>query len=157
MVQGESTVNYRKAEQGDILQLVTLRRRQLIDEGATPDDRAGSEWEGYFRAGLSDGSFVCWVAEDGDEIIATGGVCFFRLPPTYANPTGHAAYITNMYTEKTYRRRGIAAELLRRVMEEVRSRGVTLIRLHASKQGRALYEKAGFTDADGFMTLRLKQ
>ena len=145
----------RKAEARDIPQLVALRKRQLLDEGMEPDGDLADALRDYFAAGLADGSYVCWVAEAGGEIVATGGVCLYTLPPTDRNPTGRTAYIVCMYTQPDYRRRGLATRLLGRVLDEARARGCAVARLHASAQGRALYESLGFTASTGYMALRL--
>ena len=147
----------RKATLDDIPALIKLRKKQLIDEGLPPApifdiDRQLTD---YFISALSDGSFVAWVMEVDGEIIATSGVCFYTLPPNFSNPTGGVAYITNMYTKDEYRNKGIATELLEMVIDEAKSRGYTVARLHASSMGKSIYAKAGFTDSEGYMSMRL--
>lgn len=88
-------------------------------------------------------------------IIGTCGVCFFQYPPNFANATGRVAYITNVYTRDKYRKQGIATKLLELIMEEIKSRDYKFARLHASSQGKKLYEKIGFADAEGFMVKKL--
>jgi GNAT superfamily N-acetyltransferase len=148
----------RKANIEDIPVLIKLRKNQLTDEGlpqgvvVTDIDRQLTD---YFLSALTDGSFVSWVMENDGDVIATSGVCFYTLPPSYGNLTGKVAYITNMYTKDEFRRMGIATELLSMVMDEARTRGCSVMRLHTSSFGRTIYEKAGFTDSDGYMSLRL--
>ena len=143
----------RPANANDIPTLVELRKRQLMDEGeGVPPDR---HLVNYFTAAMADGSLAAWVAEEQGEIIATGAVCFYTLPPAFRNPTGRVAYITNMYTRDEYRRRGIATALLNIAINEAKARGCGVVRLHASVEGRSIYRKAGFTDSDGYMMLKL--
>ena len=147
----------RKATIDDIPALIRLRKKQLTDEGLPPEpifdiDRQLTD---YFISALTDGTFVSWVMEVDGEIIATSGVCFYTLPPNFSNLTGGVAYITNMYTKDEYRKRGIATELLKMVLDEAISRGYTVARLHASSFGKSVYEKAGFTMSEGYMSLRL--
>ena len=52
----------------------------------------------------------------------------------------------NMYTVPEHRGKEIASKLLEYLMEEARDRGCTKVTLNASKMGRPLYEKRGFTD-----------
>ena len=139
----------------DIPDLVMLRKKQLIDEGSPVITDIDRELYDYFTSSLSDGSFISWVMEVDGEIVATSGVCFYALPPNFSNPTGRVAYVTNMYTKDEYRRRGIATELLGMVIDEARSRGYAIARLHASSDGKSVYEKAGFVDSEGYMSLRL--
>ena len=147
-------MNYRKAGKEDIMQLSELRKKQLIDEGSLASRDISGELEHYFDSAIEGGTLVCWVAEEKDEIVATGGLCFFQLPPTFTNPTGHISYITNMYTKPDYRRKGIASKLLELVMDEAAQRNNKVL-LHASDMGRPLYRKTGFKDAEGFMSLTL--
>ena len=143
----------RPANENDIPILVELRKRQLMDEGeGVPSDRHLAH---YFTASMAEGSFAAWVMEEEGEIIATGGVCFYALPPTYRNPTGRTAYVTNMYTKNEYRRRGIAAELLGLAIAEAKARGCGVVRLHASEEGRSIYQRAGFVDSGGYMAMTI--
>jgi len=145
----------RLADAGDIPVLVELRKRQLIDERAQPVAEIDRQLADYFSAAIADGSFVAWVMEEDGEIIATGGICFYALPPTFSNPAGRAAHITNMYTKDEYRHRGIATELLGEAIGEAKARGYAVVRLHASEDGKPMYRKAGFMDSDGYMMLKL--
>lgn len=45
--------------------------------------------------------------------------------PTVHNPTGRKAYLMNLYTAPQYRRQGIAARILTRLVEDAHRRGVT--------------------------------
>lgn len=143
----------------DIAELIKLRKQQLIDEELPPiyniDNNIDKQLADYFKSAIADGSFIAWVMESDGEIIATSGVCFYSLPPNFSNPTGRTAYITNMYTKPEFRCRGIATELLNAVIDEAKSRGYKVIRLHASEYGKSIYKKAGFADSDGYMALRV--
>jgi GNAT superfamily N-acetyltransferase len=157
--ESEEIMKKRLAITSDVSVLVELRKQQLIDEGLPPisniDTNIDKQLADYFTSAIADGSFISWVMENDGEIIATSGLCFYLLPPNYSNTTGRTAYITNMYTKPEHRRKGIAAELLNMVIEEAKSRGYRVIRLHTSEYGTSIYVKAGFTDSDGYMALRL--
>ena len=99
-------------------------------------------------------SFV-GLAIDKSTIVATGGLCFFQLPPTYSNSTGRIAYVTNMFTKKEYRGQGIASHLLALVVDEAKRRDYRVLRLHTSQDGRHIYAKAGFVDSSGYMSLNV--
>ena len=100
---------------------------------------------------IEDGSFVAFIAQDQGKIVATSGVCFYRMPPYCRCPNGNAAYIMNMYTLPEYRKQGIAEKLFKQLVEEARARGVTKISLNATDAGRPLYQKLGFTDSENDM------
>lgn len=61
---------------------------------------------------LSDNTHAAILVFDDDKFIGAGGVSYFRVMPTYNNPTGEKAYIMNMYTSPEYRRRALHIKLL---------------------------------------------
>jgi GNAT superfamily N-acetyltransferase len=52
--------------------------------------------------------------------------------------------ILNVYTEPEFRRRGIARQIVVTILDWAQQRGLRTINLHASNEGRSLYEKLGF-------------
>jgi GNAT superfamily N-acetyltransferase len=152
---GGFLMEFRKANINDIVELTELRKQQLLDEGAKVEENIDIELTEYFLANITNGTFISWVAIENNKIIATSGLCFYQLPPTYSNPSGKVAYVTNMYTVKRYRRKGIASKLLEKIIAEAYSLNYKIIRLHASPDGRNLYIKYGFTDSEGFMSLKI--
>lgn len=148
---------YRKATLDDMKILVETRVEILRDaNGLSADaDMSAVERESYdyYAKALADGSCVCYLVFDGETFAGTGGVCFYRVMPTYFNPSGQKAYIMNMYTAPEYRRKGIAYETLDLLVKEIRGRGVTFIALEATDAGRPLYEKYGFVRMEHEMRL----
>jgi GNAT superfamily N-acetyltransferase len=57
---------------------------------------------------------------------------------------GHEALVANVYTEPDWRRRGVAALLMRHVLAYTREHRIERVLLHASDDGRPLYESLGF-------------
>lgn len=155
MRSGEKPVEYRRATIHDMEALACHREQQLIDEGFPPLQYIHDALLLYFHEGLTNNTFVAWLAVDEGRIVATSGLCFYQLPPTYANPSGMVAYVTNMFTLKSHRRKGIATVLLEKVIAEARAMGFSIVRLHASADGKALYKKFGFADSGGYMNLAL--
>jgi GNAT superfamily N-acetyltransferase len=147
-------MDFRKATIDDIPSLIEMRKQQLLDEGFNPVTNIDLELKEYFLRTLSDGSFISWLAIDQSTIVATSGLCFYQLPPSYSNPTGQVAYVTNMFTKREYRRQGISTHLLSLTLDEAKRRNYKVIRLHASADGKPIYTKAGFIDSDGYMSLK---
>lgn len=145
----------RKATHADVERLIELRIRQLVDEGYPETSDIRKDLEKYFSESLENGSLICWVGLANSVIVGTAGICFYQLPPTFSNPSGRIAYITNMYTADAYRRRGLASHLLYLLIEEAKALHYAAVRLHASDHGKGIYEKAGFIDTEGFMGKRL--
>ena len=66
-------------------------------------------------------------------------------------PTGRVGLLSSMYTDPAYRRRGIAKELLRHVVEEAREYGCGSVQITASDMGVLLYTDFGFVKNGNFM------
>ncbi|MFX1476375.1 MAG: GNAT family N-acetyltransferase, partial [Promethearchaeota archaeon] len=100
---------------------------------------------------LEEGSFVAWLAQEGEDIIGTSGICFYSVPPTFGNPSGDVAYIMNMWTRLDWRRQGIGQSLLDKLLEEASRRGIRKVLLDTTDIGRSLYAKNGFVAIDNEM------
>ncbi len=150
-------LSFRRAGREELDLLVRTRVEILCAANRLPDDtdmRAveAASREYYLRA-LSDGTHTAILAFDDGAFVGAGGVSYYRVMPTYHNPTGECAYIMNMYTRPSHRRRGVATRTLDLLVTDARERGVTHIGLEATAMGRPLYEKYGFQAAEGEMLL----
>jgi predicted GNAT family acetyltransferase len=61
---------------------------------------------------------------------------------------GPEALVLNVYVEREWRRRGIAGALMRTLLDDLAARGIRRIILHASPEGRRLYERLGFAQTN---------
>jgi GNAT superfamily N-acetyltransferase len=150
-------ITFRKAVLTDIPELVRLRIEFIskINNASECSLDLSKELFNYFKQSMEEGTFVAWLASDNENLIATSGICFYTVPPTFSNLTGRTSYIMNMYTLEQYRKQGIASKLFDRVIEEAKSRGCKKIYLHATENGRPLYKKFGFKETDNEMTYSL--
>ena len=81
------------------------------------------------RKGVTAGSGCLWIREDG---------------PRPFNPLFEAPYLMSMYTEKGFKRTGVASKIVQRAIEWSKEHGYKTISLHVSEAGIPLYEKFGF-------------
>ena len=99
--------------------------------------------------------YVGWLASSKNEperIIAGAGLHLREVPPSPqpdANGkidivSGRQAVIVNVYTQPEWRRRGLAELLINRIIDWTREQGIGSLVLHASDEGRAVYERLGF-------------
>ena len=146
-------MEYRKADVSDIDILIDFRKKQLVDEGQTPDFDIDSHLRTYFSQGLTDGSLVQYIAVENNENIATGGVQFFPFAPCWELGNGKTAFIFSMYTSPRHRKRGIARNILNLLIDTAKTNNCCIVRLQASDEGRIVYKKIGFTDSTSFMRL----
>jgi GNAT superfamily N-acetyltransferase len=105
----------------------------------------------YFASAMPRGEYVAWVVTPDDQttrIVAGAGVQIRRILPRPDGSglmTGPEAIVLNVYTEPDWRRLGIAGRLMRHIIAWSRAQHIRRLVLHASDNGRRLYEKLGFT------------
>ena len=148
-------ITYRRLTAADLDAFIPLRIAQLREEGAKEQLDLTPALLDHYTRHLADGTFISWIALEGDRIIATSGISVVEKPPYYACPTGRIALLSGMYTLPEYRRRGIARELLSRAAEEARRAGCGCIQITGSDMGVRLYTAFGFTHNENFMQYRL--
>lgn len=150
-------VIYKKATMDDIDILTKSRIEVLRAANKLAEDVDMSEVEkwsyDYYKKALLDGTHTAYLVFDDDRFIGAGGVSYFRVMPTYHNPSGNKAYIMNMYTNPDYRRLGIATKTLELLVADAKEKGVQAISLEATDMGRPLYEKFGFVKMNDEMEL----
>jgi ribosomal protein S18 acetylase RimI-like enzyme len=104
----------------------------------------------FFRSAIASGEYLAWLAirTDAPDRVVAGAGLWLRsmIPRPRADGVSHGleALIVNVYTEPGWRRRGLAALLMRHVLDYTREHQISRVLLHASKDGRALYESLGF-------------
>ena len=150
-------MDYRRATIEDLDELVRTRIKVLRAANKLDENVDMSEVErqskDYYEKALADGSHTAYLVYDGDTFVGAGGVSYFRVMPTYHNPSGEKAYIMNMYTAPEYRRKGIAFKTLDLLVQDAKERDVKAISLEATDMGRPLYEKYGFVKMNDEMEL----
>ncbi|WP_447829292.1 GNAT family N-acetyltransferase [Aeromonas salmonicida] len=138
----------RQADMADIPALVSLRMELFCEVGELAEPLADLDlWQAtsaYFSAGQADGSARSWVAEVEGEVVASGTLALFVRPPYPGNLSGREAYLLNMYTLPAHRKQGMASALLDAMVVHASAEQLGKVWLHASDQGRPLYERMGF-------------
>ena len=148
-------IKYRKMTTDDLETFIRMRISQLREEGATEKIDLAPALRDYYERHMADGSFVSWLALDGDRIIGTSGMSFVEKPPYFACPSGRIGLLSSMFTDPEYRRMGIARELLSRVVKEAESYGCGTVQITASDMGVLLYTDFGFVKNGNFMQYKL--
>ena len=148
-------ITYQKLTEKELDIFIRMRIRKLREEGATEEiDLAPALWD-YYNRHMADGTFISWLAMDGEKIVGTSGMSFVEKPPYFGCPSGKMGLLSSMFTDPNYRRRGIARELLSRVVEEARKYGCGTVQITASDMGVLLYADFGFVKNGNFMQYKL--
>ena len=146
---------YKKLTEKELPTFIEMRINQLREEGAKEDIDLHPALLDYYNRHMADGTFVSWIALDGEKIIGTSGMSFVEKPPYFGCPSGKMGLLSSMYTNPNYRRKGIAKELLSRVIDEARKYGCGTVQITASDMGVLLYTNFGFVKNGNFMQYKL--
>lgn len=148
-------IQYRKLSHKELDTFIQMRICQLREEGARQELDLKPALRDYYERHMEEGTFVSWLAMDGEKIAGTSGMSFVERPPHFGCPNGRMGILSSMYTDRAYRRRGIARELLGRVVEEARKYGCGAVQITASDMGVYLYTDFGFVKNGNFMQYKL--
>ncbi len=149
-------IRYQRLTENELDTFIEMRIQQLREEGATEDIDLVPALHDYYSRQMADGTFVSWLAMDGDRIVGTSGMSFVEKPPYFGCPNGRIGLLSSMFTDPDYRRMGIAKELLSRVIEEARDYGCGTVQITASDMGVLLYTDYGFVRNNNFMQYKLQ-
>ena len=150
-----NSVIYRRLTDEDLAIFIEMRITQLREEGAKDDVDLRPALNDYYKRHLKDDTFVSWLALDDEKIVGTSGMSFVEKPPYFGCPSGKIGLLSSMYTDPGYRRRGIAKNLLTKVMDDARKYGCGAIQITASDMGVKLYTACGFVHNGNFMQYNL--
>ena len=148
-------VQYKKLTKKELDTFIEMRICQLREEGAKEEVDLKPALVDYYDRHMADGTFVSWLAVDGDKIVGTSGMSFIEKPPYFSCPSGRIGILSSMFTAKDYRRQGIAKELLSRVVNEAKEYGCGCVQITASDMGVLLYTDFGFVKNGNFMQCNL--
>jgi ribosomal protein S18 acetylase RimI-like enzyme len=147
VVDGDEVV-IRQATVDDIPDLVRLRRVMFESMGFDDPaqlDAADAAAAAYFARAIPVEEFTGWLAVTStDGAVGSGGVVIDRHPPGPNNLSGQIGYIMNLVTIPSHRRRGIARRVIQAMLKWLAERDVHRVTLHATEEGRLLYQELGF-------------
>lgn len=155
------SIVYKKLTEAELKTFINMRIAQLTEEYTSEGRKVpeGVDLESalfdFYHRHMADGTFVSWLALDGDKIIGTSGMSFVEKPPYFTCPSGKLGLLSSMFTDPNYRRKGIAKELLDRVVNEARNYGCGAVHITASDMGVKLYTAYGFKHNGNFMMYNL--
>jgi ribosomal protein S18 acetylase RimI-like enzyme len=129
---------------------IVEHRREMFRDMGRGDEALLAQmsvaFEPWLRSRMESGEYLAWMAVSDDGAIAGGaGLWLMDWPPHVIGSGARRGNILNVYVRPECRRRGIARALMETALEWTRANGVDCVILHASDEGRALYESLGFT------------
>ena len=152
------TIEIREATLDDITEI--LRQRRAMYEDMDYNDSAAltamvTLSAEYLTKAIPQGSFRAWLVSIEDRIVGGGAIVISPWPAHPYDLECRRATILNVYTDREYRRRGVARQIMQTMIDWCRAEGFAQVALHASPDGRPLYESLGFAVSNEMkLTLR---
>lgn len=147
----------REANIDDLDELVRIRMDYLRTEftmDSIEEERLSESIRAYLTEAINK-TFFAYCAFADESIVSSVFLSISVRPPNPRYSNGMSGYISNVYTNPIYRRRGIAQDLMEQTIRKAEIIGLCSLELIASDMGRKLYEKIGFTDNNKNMRLML--
>ncbi|MGP8072127.1 MAG: N-acetyltransferase family protein [Thermoplasmata archaeon] len=141
------TVHLRPATVADLELLVAHRIGMWRDIG-TRTERSLSDhaplYRKWIRGRFAGKEVEAVVAEASGRPVGSGALWWMPAHPRPGLPDLVEPYIMSMYTDPEYRGLGLATDIVLALLQRAQHRGAFRVLLHASTQGRPVYERLGF-------------
>ncbi len=137
----------RQANPGDAPLLAAMRVRMFVDMGSGLEGEFTSQLDSYaawIRQGYAEGSLEAWIVEYGESAVGCAVLWIKRRHPDGRTGGTAVPYVLNVYVSPDHRRAGLARRMMEAIVAHCRERGFHAVELHASDEGRPLYESMGF-------------
>ena len=143
----------------DCAELAAMRWDMRIEGEETPAmDRASfvGECSAYYQRTMEGALQSHWVASVDGRIIGTISLHLVEMLPRPCRIEDRFGCITNNYVRPEYRGQGIAAALLRHVIEAAAADELELLVVWPSEPAVPFYARSGFQWENEVMELRLR-
>lgn len=148
----------RKATLAELDTLIAWRMEVLRCVFSIPKETDTAELRNanieYYKRALTDGTHIACFADLQGEIVGCGGLCLYDEMPSPDNPSGHCAYLMNIYVRPEHQGYGTGKRIVRWLVGAALASGIKKIYLETSEAGRLLYSVLGFIEMKDMMQLK---
>lgn len=159
VIEPSTDPSVRSASEHDSAALAELRAQWRLESHQVPLDSDPGylpRFGAWFRAQLASGS-LAWVAEDQEQVVGMLVMSMHKRMPEPGRPSTSWGYIGSFFVHPDHRGTGVGAALLSAVVDDAASRRLARIVLNPSPRSIPLYQRAGFSDDHGLLTLELSK
>jgi GNAT superfamily N-acetyltransferase len=138
----------RRADERDHEEIVRLRHLMYVSMNQS--DAPASSWRAAAsqllqdQLGSPDPRLMVFVVDGADGLAACATGFKEQRLPSPANPSGLMGHISNVYTDREYRRRGYARACTVALLDWFAEQGINRVNLRASAEAEPLYRSLGF-------------
>ena len=148
----------RRASTDDLETLIAHRANMFRDMGYNDEsaiETMSAKCRPWLLKQMNAGTYLAWLISAEDGSIAAGAGLWLMDWMPHMIGKGVRGNVLNVYTETAFRRRGLARHLLNVILDWCRENRIDTVVLHASPEGKSLYESMGFAQTNE-MRLRLE-
>lgn len=148
-------MKFLKADTGHSASLIEMRMKYLREDFkesfVSAENEIRKNLSEYLENHLNRDMFA-YLAEADGKIIASSFLVVTEKPSNPNFPRGRTGIVMNVYTEKEYRRQGIASELMKMLIADAERMELDFIELKATEDGYPLYKSLGFAEVQSTYT-----
>jgi GNAT superfamily N-acetyltransferase len=134
--------------------LARMRTAWTVEQGGAPEEGFAARFRAWWAS--EEGHRLAWVAAvPAGPVVGMANLSVFERMPRPGRDAGRWAYVANVWVDPAHRRRGVATQLMRRVVERCRADGMSRIVLNPSEMSVPVYSALGFRPAHDLMRLDL--
>ena len=152
------SITLRRATLADAAAIAQHRRSMFRDMGHGDEKALNSmmaRFLPWLERKMESGEYLAWLAVTIEgRVVAGAGLWLMDWPPHMRGSSALRGNILNVYTEPGFRRQGLARRLVATVLDWCKNNKIDVVILHASREGRPLYESMGF-EASNEMRINL--
>lgn len=148
-------ISYREATAADVEALADLRWR-METERHPEHPATEAHYAAYLEAAREDihaeiasGRHIAFLAEADGKVVACAILIWWAMLPSLTDLHRKRGYVSSVYTDPAWRRRGLARALMERLIARASALDVRRLILWASDMGRPLYLDLGFSPSRG--------
>lgn len=146
----------KRVQSNDIDLLVDNRIEFICSFATIPNlDQFRKQTKDFITKHIEDDTIISYIAIDDKKVVSSCILCIYDVLPLPSCLSGKCGLLLNVYTIKEYRRKGLAYDLLTKLIHDAKILGVGKILVDYTDDGFPLYNKLGFEKLDRELVLKL--
>jgi len=147
-----NNLSYRKLDHNDMELFIKLRL-DFINEFHKDIDKSEKEKitasvRSYFERHINTNEFIGIVCEYNKNAVSTAFLIVDEWPANRKFINGKVGTLLNVFTYPEYRKKGIGANVIKRLLDEAKKEKISMIDLRATKDGENIYRMLGFSEPE---------
>lgn len=148
----DNKVQFKEVYIDKIEDLAMMRVKFLLDyypNVEVPEiEKLHNDTKQYLKQQFEKKNLIGILGYVNDEIVCTGFLLFFEVPPLMGETGRIMAYVLNVYTLVEHRKNGYASEMMVFIKTISKEKGIKCLLLNASKMGEGVYRNLGFFESE---------